>query len=277
MSRRWLVWLSVAVCAGGLVAVDARPACAQALVWSLPPQDATWVRFEGTYKTRQARRGANQNDVELEWRAELTIKSVGREQAMYDGRPTMCRWLEFKSVTGKESDQGLQPGPSGTRIYKILVPEERGLGRLTDADGIPMDVLPRAKGSRKIGDRDVEPMRDRVFSAYPMITLLTYYPNMKGANPQPEPPVLPTGDVATRAFSGSVVLESDTIRSTNQGTIWLTREIPFGVAKFQATVNRLEKDITATKDQFKPASDTTVEMTIVAIGNDARTEIAGTP
>src|SRR5205823_5821249 len=32
----------------------AAPAAAQGLIWSLPAEDAAWVRFEGTFKDKQA-------------------------------------------------------------------------------------------------------------------------------------------------------------------------------------------------------------------------------
>jgi hypothetical protein len=242
---------------------------AQVLLWSTLPDDGTWVRFEGSYTDEQKRADET---LKLTWRRELTIKSVGRETVEIDGKPTPCRWLEFKTVTGKESEQGIQPDPFGTRIYKVLVPEAKVTGRLVDGDNIPVIFLPIVRGYRKIGDRPPVPISEKVLSFSPMITLLTYYPNLEAAGAEEELS-LPLGAVPAQVRKGSVVQESNINRSTNEGTLWLSKEVPFGLAKFQVKVVREQKDGPAPRDDFMPVVELNAELTAVAKGTDARSEL----
>lgn len=266
------------VCCGFLVASalllgTGERASAQALIFSLPAEDGTWLRLEGTYKNTQSRPDAAEGDLELTWRSELTIKSVGKKNAKVGSRMTACRWLEFKAVQGKESAEGIQPGPFGTRIYKVLVPEDRVIGKNVDRDGIPVTFLPIVKGYRKIADREVTPVTETVLAVYPMISLVSYYTDFHADPKQPEELQLPQGAVQATRFIGSRKLENETSRSLNEGMLWRSDSVPFGLAKLQVKVTRDEKDSTAGADAFKRAAVIDVEMSAVANGNDAKSEL----
>ena len=71
----------------------------QMLIWSLPEDEGAWIRFEGSYKQTRSRPNSNAGDEVLEWRSEMTISSLGRENAaLSEGSDeTPCRWVEFKT------------------------------------------------------------------------------------------------------------------------------------------------------------------------------------
>src|SRR5262249_33776848 len=136
---------------------------AQVLIWSLPKEDGTWVRFEGAYKQTRARPNANAGDEMLEWRSELTISAVGSETAdvkvFENGREVTknvaCRWVEFKSNT-RPGGVDVVPGPGDVFVYKVLIPADRVIGSTADRDGIPVTFLPIVKGWRKVAQREAE-------------------------------------------------------------------------------------------------------------------------
>lgn len=252
---------------------SAAPARAQVLVRKLPPAaEATWVRYEGPFKDKHARPEASEGDLELELRHELTIKALEAETVDVDGTPTPCRWLEFKSIIGRESEQGIQPGPFGTKIYKVLVPEAKVLGQIFDKDGIPVAFLPIVKGYRKVADRDPAPIGEKMVAIYPMLTTLAYSPDLKPAGAAEEMQ-LPLGAVSARLHKGTSKLESSTSRAEQEGQLWLSNDVPFGVAKFQVKQTLSAKDSAAPKEEFKQTSESQVEMTVVAKGTDAVSDL----
>ena len=157
---------------------------AQGLIWSLPEQEGTWVRYEGEYKQVEFRPGVATGDQTFNWRRNVTIKSLvtpdAHKTAMYRGKQVTCRWIEIKVETGKPGEQGLDTGPGGARLYKVLIPEARIFGTLinnnsVDADGIPVSFLPIIRGYRKLGNRKEEQIKTKVLQIYPAISLLKHY------------------------------------------------------------------------------------------------------
>ena len=68
---------------------------AQGLIFNLP-EDGKMVEYEGTLT-----QGTSADDESpLSWTCQLTIKSVGRENAEFQGESQPCRWLEIKVLTG---------------------------------------------------------------------------------------------------------------------------------------------------------------------------------
>ena len=254
----------------GLAVGGPSPASAQVLIWNLPKEDGVWVRFEGSYKQTRARPNSNAGDEKLEWRSELTISSVGRETV--DGAE--CRWVEFKSVT-KPDGLEQKPGPGDTFLYKVLIPEDRVIGKNADADGIPATYLPIVKGWRKVGQREPQAVTEKALAVYPTVSLVTYYPDLKPAGEEQE---LQIGGQAlsVRLNKGERVLTTATTRSTNAASLWIGSDVPFGLARFQVSLTQEKKDIAASDDEFKRASLIEVEMAIVATGNDSRSELGGT-
>lgn len=266
MRFRWLLLLGILT--------TATPAFAQGLIWSLP-EDGKWIRYEGTYEQIDTQPESAQGTVTLKWIRQLTIKSVGRTEAEYQGELQPCRWIEIKQVTGKESEAGLDPGPVGTRLYKVLIPEAAVRGTLQDEDGIPVVFLPVVKGYRRIGNEEVapQPIRSGILNVYPLLCMIRHYRELKteaeGDDPQTGIPFLK----ATR-LSGETTIESPTLRETHKAELWRTDEVPFGLARWRVRITIEGKDITDPRSAFRTLSTITVDMKAAEVGEDARSELA---
>lgn len=263
-SYRWMLVLASSV----LLWSTGTAAQAQGLLWSLP-DDGAIVEYAGKYHHKQERPGRNEGPLELEWDSRLTIQSVGEEMADVDGVSTTCRWIEFKVVTGKaskkgvEADVGIDPGPHGTRIYKVLVPANVLKGQLKDDDGLPVTFIPIVKGYRKIGQQPVQPVQEKVLSFYPMLGLFANYLDLAPVGEEADLDLPNVGTVKARQLKGSLKLQNKTGKSENTGEIWLSSDVPFGWAKYHVKLIRQEKDITAPDTAFAPAAEIDVEMTAV--------------
>jgi hypothetical protein len=260
------------------LAFPVAPASAQVLIWSIPKEDGTWVRFEGMYKQTRARPNSNAGDEVLEWRSELTISAVGSETIDFDandgknGKQARCRWVEFKSLT-KPNGLEKKPGPGDTFVYKVLIPEDRVIGKTVDEQNIPVTFLPIVKGWRKVGGRDAETVSERALAIPPTIVLATYYPDLKAEGDQSEKLQVGGAEVSARLFKGTRALRKATSRSANSGSLWLSDDVPFGLARFQVALIQEQKEIGASDDEFKRVSLIEVDMSVVATGNDARSEL----
>ena len=257
---------------------------AQGLIWSLPEQEGTWVRYEGEYKQVEFRPGVAPGDQTFNWRRNVTIKSLvtpdAHKTAMYRGKQVTCRWIEIKVETGKPGEQGLDTGPGGARLYKVLIPEARIFGTLinnnsVDADGIPVSFLPIIRGYRKLGNRKEEQIKTKVLQIYPAISLLKHYKAFRPETGQPEDPELAAlGAVNAIKWLGGEALQSRVSRSEHSSTIWLSREVPFGLARWNVKITRSRKRETDPREKFEKRTETTVEMKAVAVGTDAKSELA---
>ena len=257
---------------------------AQGLIWSLPEQEGTWVRYEGADKQVEFRPGVATGDQTFNWRRNVTIKSLvtpdAHKTAMYRGKQVTCRWIEIKVETGKPGEQGLDTGPGGARLYKVLIPEARIFGTLinnnsVDADGIPVSFLPIIRGYRKLGNRKEEQIKTKVLQIYPAISLLKHYKAFRPETGQPEDPELAAlGAVNAIKWLGGEALQSRVSRSEHSSTIWLSREVPFGLARWNVKITRSRKRETDPREKFEKRTETTVEMKAVAVGTDAKSELA---
>jgi hypothetical protein len=269
-----------------LIGLLAAPATlpAQGLIWSLPDEPGTWVRYEGEYKQIEFRPGVAAGDQTFNWRRNVTIKSLvtsaEHKTAIYRGKPVTCRWIEIKVETGKPGEQGLDTGPGGARLYKVLIPESRIFGSLVndqsvDADGIPVSFLPIIRGYRKLGNRKEEPIKTKVLQIYPAISLLKHYKVLRAETGEPVDPALEAlGAINSIKWIGSQTLQSRVSRSEHSSEIWLSREVPFGLARWSVKVTRSRKRETDARDDFVKRTETTVEMKAVAVGTDAKSELA---
>ena len=275
--RTWVLAL-----AGLLITPAVLPA--QGLIWSLPEEEGTWVRYEGEYKQTEFRPGVATGDQVFNWRRNVTIKSLvtpeEHKTAMYRGRQVTCRWIEIKVETGKPGEQGLDTGPAGARLYKVLIPESRVFGTLVqnrsvDADGIPVSFLPIIRGYRKLGNRKEEVIKTKVLQIYPAISLLKHYKVLRPETGEPEDPALEAlGAVNAIKWVGAETLQSRVSQSEHSSEIWLSREVPFGLARWSVKVTRSRKRETDPRDDFSKRTETTVEMKAVAVGTDAKSELA---
>jgi hypothetical protein len=249
------------------------------------PQDGAWVRYEGNIKQVEFRPDAPEGDISMEWIQHLTIKSVGREQALYHGKQVPCRWIEIKIVTGKSSESGVEAGPVGERIYKILVPEERVVGEIADGEKIPFSFLDIVKGLRKTGSGPATPIpmargSEGVFQVYPLIGPLMHYDAIEAVGGGPEQVQLSGRAVSAKKFKARRVIESPTTRTTNDAEFWETdgETVPFGLAKWTSKTAVDKKDSTASRaNAFKPATQVNVEMSAHEWGTGAKSEIVAAP
>lgn len=272
MSRRILSLLFVL----GALLLPAASASAQGLLWNLPA-DGSWVRYEGTYKQVDFRPNATEGDIALEWIQHLTIKSVGSETAEFKGEKIPCRWIELKVVTGRASEAGVDPGPVGARIFKVLVPERRVVGKTVDDGKIPVSFIDVVKGYRKYGDGEVKPIEAKALQVYPLIALVMHYQKVEPDGADPVDPQIPLGAVQTRKFKASSKVESPTSRTTSEAQMWLTvpeeKKIPFGLAKWTIKTTREAKDSSEPRTAFKAVSEVTAEMSAHEVGEGAQSEI----
>lgn len=250
---------------------------AQGLLWKLP-DDGTWIRFEGKYLQTEFRPDSTEGDLNIEWIRNVTVKSVGQETAEYNGSEQPCRWIEFHLITGKASESGIDAGPGGDRIYKLLVPESRIAGTTDDADGIFVGFVPVVKGYRRIGNEPPEEMaiENGVFKAYPLISLLNNYRTFDEEPNSQEDVRIDTRSgtsVTASRYKGQERLESHIGRSVQEAQLWRSDDAPFGLAKWTAKIVREVKEPIEPRSAFKRATEINVEMEAVAVGQDAVSEL----
>lgn len=247
------------------------PAAAQVLIWSIPEKDGTSVKFQGEYTQVQERPLDKRGALTLKWDTELVIKSVGEEDAEFQGETTKCRWVEFVSTI---KPKGLKPGPSGTRIYKVLIPVNSVTGEMLDAEGQPNDYVPIIKGYRKLGSAEVVEVTEKALAVNPLIVPVVYYPDLKAESTEPAPVSLPAlGDVPAVLHQGQVQFVSETLRTTNKAKLFLSKDVPFGLARFEISVTHEAKDRLAKAEDFQQTSQIDVTMSAVEIGMDAQSDL----
>ena len=242
---------------------------AQGLLWSLP-EDGTWVRYEGEYQQIP-------EDTELKevtWIRHLTIKSVGRETVDYQEKSVVARWIELKAITGKAGETGLDPGPVGTVIYKVLMPEETPLGRLEDDNGLPITTIPIVKGYYKIAEgQDPKPLKVKVLQVNPLLTWLRHYRRLSEDASGDQEISVPAGEVTARKYIANFRMEFRSFRTVEKATLWRSGEIPFGLAKWAVDVEFLLKGFTQPRSEFQRQAQVRVNMSAVETGTDAQSEL----
>jgi hypothetical protein len=248
---------------------------AQGLLWSLP-EDGKFVRYEGTYTQTARRPESAEGDLSLEWRRNLTIKSVGREDAEYQGELQPCRWIEFKVETGKTTEGILDAGPGGIRMYKLLIPESVIRGEVNEpaVDGgneIFAAFVPIVRGYRRVGDEPAQEIAAGVFQLYPVVSLLRHYRELPDDGESQNVNV-PAGDFEATRYTGGKVIETTVYRSTNSCEMLRSDAFPFGVVRWTATTQTEEKGSTDLRSEFQEATVIQEELQAVAIGDDAESE-----
>ncbi|HUG90889.1 MAG TPA: hypothetical protein VML55_08655 [Planctomycetaceae bacterium] len=271
---------------GGLYAAAA-PAHAQGLVWNLP-EDGTWVRYEGTYTQRDVKAQLIQGAEPVRWDKEIYIKSVGQETAEfqeYDGskQTVSCRWIEIKSRTGILRDGEIDPGPAGQQIYKVLIPEHKiaamqidERGGTVDDRGIPVSHIPIVRGYRQVGENPPEALTTNALQTYPFLALIQQYRTLQRQSNQPEDAGIILEDSAVTAvrYRGEHTMENLVSRSTSEAELWLSDDVPFGLARWSVKVARQAKDKAAPRSQFVNASTFEEEMRVQSTGDGAQSELA---
>ena len=265
-----------AACAAALLLAApaglAPAARAGGLVWNLP-EPGTMVRHEGSYTQTLTDR---QNQITtVERRRHVTVRALEAETATVDGEQIPARWLEIVSETGTSGERGLETGPAGRVLYKILVPERGVIGRPADDQGIPEAFLPVIRGWKQVGDG--EPVEfGPAFRAFPTLTLLREFEPAEltgeGADSAVTPAAPPGGFDGTR-YRGKTVEESERARVTTEGTFLISPDVPFGPAQWEITMTRESKDLSEPRDALRETSKTVARMSVHEIADDARGEL----
>ena len=258
---------AAAVLAAGSVGVP--HAAAGGLVWNLPPEGSE-VRYEGTLT--QTLVGRDNQTTQIDRLRRVTVRSLEAATGTLDGRDVPGRWLEFVTETGTPGERGLDPGPAGRVIYKILVPEAAVTGEMRDADGIPYAFLPVMRGWRQIGDGEPAEIGP-AFRAYPTVCLLTEFEPDEILEQAAGSADVPAGRFEGTRYRAKLVEESRTARVTHEASWLVSPDVPFGPAQWTATVTRETKDALADRSEFAAASTTVSEMELVETAADARGEL----
>lgn len=246
---------------------------AEGVVWQLPP-DGTWIRLEGTYTQTEIRPNSATGKLEIApWIERLWIKSVGEETAEYQGETVPCRWLEIKVERGRERDGQIDTGVTGLQIYKVLVPETKVLASTVDDTGVPVSFLPIVKGYRKLGKAEPKEMTEAALQLYPLAVLAGYYrqENVVAENDDPE---VKLGSVQAEKIESKLEVESPASRTLQDVTVWRSKDVPFGIARYDAKIRRDIKDEGQSRDDYKPATEITVSLKAQETGDDAKSELA---
>ncbi len=236
------------------------PVQAQGVVCQLP-EDGTWVKFEGTYAQSELRPDEQASKVDITpWIEHVWIKSVGAEMAEYNEQMTACRWIEIKIERGREKDGKIDTGLTGTEIYKVLVPETAVINDNVDADGVPVSFLPLVKGFRKLGNGNAKPLTEPALQLYPLGILVGYFRELRKVEESVDPEIGLENVKAASQWQGQVTTERPSSRTVMESTIWKSKDVPFGVARWSAKITREIKDDQSPREDFKPSSEVVIEM-----------------
>ena len=237
------------------------------------PADGTWVRFEWTYSQVEIRPETAAGKVEIDpWIEHVTIKSVGAEAAEYRGETVPCRWIEIKIERGRERDGKVDTGLTGLEIYKVLIPETAVIATHVDLDGVPVSFLPLVKGFRKVGKADPKPLTEPALQLYPLGILVGYYRELKVVGKDVDAEV-GLGAIKSTQLQGEIKIERPNSRTVQESTVWKSKDVAFGVARWSAKMIRERKDDQSPRSDFKPVTEVTIEMKAKETGQDAKSEL----
>lgn len=258
-----------------LVLASAGPAAAQGLIWNLP-EDGTEVVYGGTLTQTDVRPGGAAT--EMTWDSRLVIRSVGTQDVRYRGETVPGRWVEFESATGRATEQGIDTGPVGARVYKVLVAEPAVTGKAADERGIPASFLPIIEGYVKVADQPPQKLATTAFEVYPALSLLmNYKPNELTREAEGQEVESPAGRFAATQYAAKATIESPSGRVENTATLVVSPDMPFGPVRWTATAVRSTKDPNQTRDAYLEASRVESQMEAKEINRNARSvlDVAG--
>ena len=239
---------------------------AQGLLWSLPA-DGTEVIYGGTMTQTDTRNEGQ--ELTMSWDRQLVIRSVGTQQATVNEKQVPARWIEFELKTGKRTEQGIETGPAGTRVYRLLVPESAITGKPADERGIPHAFLPIIEGYEKIGDQPPRKLTSGAFETFPVLANLMNYKANEIEAAGEESVTVPAGEFNATKYTAGASVESPSVQSVNKATIFVAEEMPFGLVRWTTTTTRSIKDPNQPRDAFAAAAKITTEMEARAINENA--------
>lgn len=230
---------------------------AQGLIYNLP-EPGSYVIYEGDVTQVEARPNTPEGSEELKWIRRMTITAFGTERATYRGREEDCQWIEIEVTTGVRTETGPERGLVGARVYKVLVPKSAVVGTPRDSRGVHVSMLPIVKGYKRLGQGETKAIRAGALRIYPSISMLAHYrdPQNAGAND----PGVAFGAIQATKYLGSVNMERRTSRTTNSAEYWISKDVPFGLARWKVNVTRDVKGQTDDRAAFKQVSRLTIEM-----------------
>ncbi|MBI1345612.1 hypothetical protein GC163_04925 [bacterium] len=259
----WATWS----CVAGLT-----PAVAQSVVLRLPA-DGTWVRYEGSFSQKEARPDSALGELEIPaWTEHVTLKSVGTTEAEYRGKMVPCRWLEIKVERGREADGKIAVGKTGLEIYKVLVPEVAVAEEPLVEPGIPVGYLPIIRGVRVLGSAEPQTLTEPALKLYPLALLFSYCRDME-VKEQNVDPGTGLGAVMTNLLAGTSSLERPNSQTQMTTEIWVSPDVPFGVAAWKAKIVRSVKDARQPRDAFQKLAEVDVELKAQGTGDNAQSEV----
>jgi len=246
----------------------ASPASAQGLIWNLP-EDGTEVVYGGTLTQTDTRPGGQ--ETEMSWDSRLVVRSVGTQDVQYRGETVPGRWIEFELATGKAAEQGIDPGPAGARVYKVLVAEPAVTGKPADERGIPASFLPIVEGYVKVADQPPQKLATTAFEVYPTLSLLmNYKPNELTQEAEGQETEAPAGRFEATQYAAKAAIESPSGKVDNTATLLVSPDMPFGPVRWTATAVRSTKDPNQPRDAYAEASRVESQMEAKQINKNAR-------
>ena len=246
---------------------------AQGLMFFLP-EDGTGVEYEGEIVQETIRDDIKVGKETVTKARMISIKSVGREDREFEGTLQPWRWIEIKVVTGDAGEAGINPGPVGSRIYKVLVPESKIIEAAEDATGVPNVMFPIVEGYRRSGEAEVRPIKSHAISIYPTICQLTNYPEQNVVSASATPSTkMANASFSAKHIKGKQVMERRESRTTNEADFWVTKEVPFGLARWEVVVTQEKKESTANRQDFTEFSTTKSVMSVRRILDNVESEL----
>ncbi len=180
-------------------------------------------------------------------------------------------WDQVANLFG--ASPPVDTGLTGLTIYKVLVPTTKVLFNAVDDDGVPVSFLPIVKGYRKIGKSEPKEMTQPALQLYPLAVLAGYYRDeqITGTDDDPEAGI---GAIKADKLQATIAIERNSSRTVQETTIWRSKEVPFGIARYDAKIIREVKDEQQSRDDFKPLSEVVISLKAQEAGEDAKSELA---
>ena len=109
---------------------------------------------------------------------------------------------------------------------------------------------------------------------YPTICLLANYDNPETIASSDIPEILAQGvSVTAKRMKGVAVQERPESRSTNTGEYWVSKDVPFGLARWVVSVTTEEKETTAARSEFRIVQTRQTDMKLKRIRQNAESEL----
>jgi hypothetical protein len=75
-------------------------------------------------------------------------------------------------------------------------------------------------------------------------------------------------------IQSTISIERRSSRTMQETTVWRSKDVPFGIARYSARITREVKDDRQSRDEFKPSSEVVVDLKAQESGTDAKSELA---